>query len=101
MDIHTAEHFLSRWEHDEKFTALLHAAVTHPVARSRPHDIFDTQVCSAIEGLAPNRESAPARAGLITSQVVGTALCRYGYAEVSSSIPDDPRSPQRSPEGAR
>jgi len=72
-----AEHFLSRWEQDESFTALLHAAVTHPVARDRLLDVFQTQVASVIEELAPDKGSAPARAGLIASQVLGTALCRY------------------------
>lgn len=72
-----AEHFLSRWEQDETFTALLHAAVTHPVARDRLHDVFETQVASVIRTLSPDPASAPARAGLIASQVLGTALCRY------------------------
>jgi len=75
--VQLAEHFLSRWEQDETFTALLHAAVTHPVARDRLHDIFETQVAAVVTALAPDRESASARAGLIASQVLGTALCRY------------------------
>lgn len=72
---HLAEHFLTRWEQDEAFTALLHAAATHAAARDRLLDIFETQVTAAIEALTPDR--APARAGLIASQVLGTALCRY------------------------
>jgi AcrR family transcriptional regulator len=72
-----AEHFLDRWKQDDAFTALLHAAVTHHVARDRLLDIFQTQVASVVEKLAPDKESAPARAGLIASQVLGTALCRY------------------------
>lgn len=77
VGVRMAEHFLSRWERDEAFTALLHAAATHAAARGRLHDIFEAQVCAVVEPLAPDRESAPARAGLIASQVLGTALCRY------------------------
>lgn len=77
VGIRLAAHFLSRWEEDETFTALLHAAVSHPVARDRLHDIFETQVAAIVEILSPDRDSAAARAGLIASQVLGVALSRY------------------------
>lgn len=73
-----AEHFLDRWEQDESFTALLHAAVTHQVARDRLLEvIFASEVSVATARLAAHQESVPARVGLVASQVLGTALCRY------------------------
>lgn len=72
-----AEHFFDRWEQDERFVALLRAAVTHDVARVRLLDLLQGQLTQVISLLAPDGASAPARAGLIASQMLGTALCRY------------------------
>lgn len=71
-------HFLDRWEGDETLMALLRAAVTTEAARERMQAIFATQVAPqviALSGLP--RTDALARAGLISSQILGLALCRY------------------------
>jgi len=71
------EHFLERWEGDETLTALLRAAVTNPPAAERMQAIFAGQVAPAVAALCPDPAQAPARAGLIASQILGAALCRY------------------------
>ncbi|HVQ02857.1 MAG TPA: TetR/AcrR family transcriptional regulator, partial [Burkholderiaceae bacterium] len=71
-------HFLDRWEGDETLMALLRAAVTTEAVRERMQAIFATQVAPqviALSGLP--RADALARAGLISSQILGLALCRY------------------------
>lgn len=70
-------HFLERWEGDETLTALLRAAVTNQPAAERMQAIFATQVAPAVVALCPDPAAAPARAGLIASQILGAALCRY------------------------
>lgn len=71
------EHFLTRWEDDEVLKALLRAAATNETAAERVRAIFADQVLPAVAALCRDARSAPARAGLITSQVMGFALCRY------------------------
>jgi AcrR family transcriptional regulator len=71
-------HFLERWEGDEALMALLRAAVTIEVAAARMQAIFAAQVAPAIAKLTREpRATAAARAGLIASQLLGLALCRY------------------------
>jgi AcrR family transcriptional regulator len=71
-------HFLDRWEGDETLTALLRAAVTHEAAAARMQAIFATQVAPQVARLAGGpRAAVAARAGLIASQILGLALCRY------------------------
>jgi AcrR family transcriptional regulator len=72
-----AEHFLNRWEADETLTALLRAAVTHPAAAERTHAIFAGQVAPVAAALCPDPAQAPTRAGLVATQVLGVALCRF------------------------
>jgi AcrR family transcriptional regulator len=71
-------HFLDRWEGDEALMALLRSAVTNETARERMQSIFATQVGPQVGRLSglPRAEAA-ARAGLIASQILGLALCRY------------------------
>jgi AcrR family transcriptional regulator len=71
------EHFVQRWEGDESLLALLRAAVTHEVAAERMREIFAAQVGSLVAHLAEDPSQAPLRAGLISSQILGLALCRY------------------------
>ena len=68
-------HFLDRWEGDETLMALLRAAVTNPVAAERMREIFAAQLEPLAERLAPDEPRR--RAGLISTQVLGLALCRY------------------------
>lgn len=71
------EHLISRWENDDKLTALLRAAATNEIAAERVRCIFATQTAPAIAALCPDPKSALTRAGLISSQMLGFALCRY------------------------
>ena len=68
-------HFLDRWEGDETLVALLRAGVTNPVAAERMREIFAAQLEPLAERLAPDQPHS--RAGLISTQVLGLALCRY------------------------
>ena len=72
------EHFLDRWEGDETLMALLRTAVTNEAAAERMRAIFATQMAPLIARLcAEPRAAAAARSGLIASQILGLALCRY------------------------
>ena len=71
-------HFLQRWEDDETLMALLRAAVTNESAAARLQSIFATQMAPLIARLCGEpRAAAASRAGLIASQILGLALCRY------------------------
>lgn len=71
------DHLITRWEDDESLKVLLRAATTHDVAAERVRTIFAGQTAPAIAAVCPDPKSAPTRAGLITSQFLGFALCRY------------------------
>lgn len=69
-------HFLDRWEADDTFLALLRAAATHDAAALRVRSVLAEQVAPVITALSePDR--AGVRAGLVASQILGMALCRY------------------------
>ncbi len=87
-------HFLDRWESDDSLQALLRAAVSHQVAvarmraifatqvmpavaLARMRAIFATQVMPAVAPLCKDRATAATRVGLIATQMLGMALCRY------------------------
>jgi AcrR family transcriptional regulator len=71
-------HFLDRWEGDETLMALLRAATTNEAAATRMQAIFATQMAPLIASLTGEpRAAAAARAGLVATQVLGLALCRY------------------------
>ncbi|GAA4349570.1 TetR family transcriptional regulator [Variovorax defluvii] len=71
-------HFLDRWEGDETLMALLRTASTNEAAAARMQTLFATQMAPLIARLSGDaRAGAAARAGLIASQVLGLALCRY------------------------
>jgi AcrR family transcriptional regulator len=72
------QHFLARWEgdpDDRSLRILLRAGVTHPEAAERIRTLFAEQVLPVIRGVAPDR--AALRAGLVASQILGLALCRF------------------------
>jgi AcrR family transcriptional regulator len=72
------EHFLDRWEGDETLMALLRTAVTHEAGALRMQAIFATQVGPMVARLSGETGAAAARrAGLIATQILGLALCRY------------------------
>lgn len=71
------EHFIERWEADDTFMALLRAAATQEAAAMRVRAVLSVQVTPAVEKLSANAARAPERAGLVASQLLGMALCRY------------------------
>jgi AcrR family transcriptional regulator len=93
-------HFLDRWEDDESLKALLRASVTNEAAADRMRQLFAEQLGPAIMSLtAPANGSdagdqadhgdhgdqsasatAATRAGLVATQALGFALCRYVLA---------------------
>jgi AcrR family transcriptional regulator len=70
-------HFLDRWAGDEKLLVLLRSGVTHQVAADRMREIFATQVGPIAARVAPDPATAATRAGLIATQILGFALCRF------------------------
>jgi AcrR family transcriptional regulator len=76
-----ARHFLDRWEHDETMAALLRAAATNGGAAQRMREMFAHQLVPVVAPIVaeacPDPAQAPARAALVSSQVLGAALCRY------------------------
>lgn len=72
-----ARHLLERWENDAGLKVLLRAGIANDVAEERMRGIFGGQVAPAIAKLPGDPALASARAGLVASQVLGMALCRY------------------------
>ncbi|HET7665125.1 MAG TPA: TetR family transcriptional regulator [Mycobacterium sp.] len=68
-------HFLDRWERDEALVVLLRSSTTNDEAAQRMRKIFSTQLRPVIAQIDP--ADAPRRAGLVATQVLGLALCRY------------------------
>jgi AcrR family transcriptional regulator len=68
-------HFLDRWERDEALVVLLRSSTTNDEAAQRMRKIFSSQLRPVIARI--NRTDAPRRAGLVATQVLGMALCRY------------------------
>jgi AcrR family transcriptional regulator len=71
------EHFLSRWEDDEILKALLRTAATNAQAAERLRAVFATQLAPHLAAACGDPKSAAVRAGLVASQLMGFALCRY------------------------
>lgn len=72
-----ARHFFSRWEKDGALQTLLRSAVTNRAAAERMRSLFASQVAPALAPLFEDRQVAATRAGLIATQTLGVALCRY------------------------
>ena len=68
-------HFVGRWERDEALVVLLRSSTTNDEAAQRMRKIFSSQLRPVIAGVDPT--DASRRAGLIATQVLGLALCRY------------------------
>jgi AcrR family transcriptional regulator len=86
-----AEHFLERWEADEVLKVLLRTALTNPAAGDRMRAIFDTQLAQAVAALVGDPSEAERRAGLVATQVLGMAFCRYllQLEPVATMTPDE------------
>lgn len=70
-------HFLDRWEDDEGMVILLRTGVTDEAVAERVRGIFARQLGPLAARLCDDPAQAPARAGLVATQVLGMALCRY------------------------
>jgi AcrR family transcriptional regulator len=73
-------HFLSVWEGQGGsaggFPILLRSAASNDYAAARMQQLFAAQVLPAMLALGPP-DSAPQRAGLVATQMLGLALTRY------------------------
>ncbi|HMA45607.1 MAG TPA: TetR family transcriptional regulator [Frankiaceae bacterium] len=75
-----ARHFVGLWESDEAhetLLVLLRSAVSHPDAADRIRAVFTDQVLPLVRAATGGAADADLRAGLISTQVLGTALSRY------------------------
>ncbi|MQA78870.1 MAG: TetR family transcriptional regulator [Streptosporangiales bacterium] len=72
-----ARRFLEIWEDNETMTALLRALATNGAAAKRGRMIFGRQLRPVVAAVCPHPDEAAVRAGLVASQVLGMALCRY------------------------
>jgi AcrR family transcriptional regulator len=68
-------HFLTRWEGDDALIVLLRSSTTNAEAAQRMKELFAVQLLPAIAKFAP--DDAPRRTGLIATQMLGMALCRF------------------------
>jgi AcrR family transcriptional regulator len=71
------EHFIDRWEADDTFMALIRTAVTNEAAAKRVRAVLAGQVAPVIAKVSGDPARAGLRAGLVASQILGLALCRY------------------------
>jgi AcrR family transcriptional regulator len=72
-------HFLDRWESPERqgdLAALLKASVAHEAARERMTRLFSEQLVARLQTIM-QPEDARLCAGLVASQMLGLAFCRY------------------------
>ncbi|MGW1356419.1 TetR/AcrR family transcriptional regulator [Streptomyces chartreusis] len=70
-------HFLGMWEENEVLTALLRVGATNQAGAERMQGIFADQLLPLARRVCPDPEQAPARAALVSSQLLGLALTRY------------------------
>ncbi|MBF6134167.1 TetR family transcriptional regulator [Nocardia otitidiscaviarum] len=68
---------VQRWDADESLAALLRAAVTNDGAAQKMREVFGGQVVPMIVARGAAPADAVTRAGLIATQMLGVALCRY------------------------
>jgi len=68
-------HFVDRWERDEIMVVLLRSSTTNADAVQRMQAIFATQLLPVIADI--NSDNPLRRAGLVATQMLGLALCRY------------------------
>jgi AcrR family transcriptional regulator len=68
-------HFVDRWERDEIMVVLLRSSTTNADAAQRMQAIFASQLLPVIAEINPKEPLR--RAGLVATQMLGLALCRY------------------------
>lgn len=75
-----ARHFLSRWEAPDsaaQLRVLLASSLTTEVAAQKMAAIFAGQLLPVVSAFGASPAEASHRAGLVATQVLGFALCRY------------------------
>jgi len=72
-----AAHLLDRWEGDSALQILLRTSTTDADAAERMRAIFAGQLAPQIAALTGDPTTVATRAGLVATQALGTALCRY------------------------
>ena len=73
-------HFLTRWEGEaatDSLRVLLATATTDADAAARMQDVFATQLHPVVAAAGHDSETAALRSGLVATQILGLALCRY------------------------
>jgi AcrR family transcriptional regulator len=73
-------HWVALWEGgppDELLIVLLRSAVTNEGAAEQLRTVFGAQVAKAVAAVVDDPAEAPARAGLVATQMLGLALCRH------------------------
>jgi AcrR family transcriptional regulator len=68
--------FLDRWGKSEALPIMLRAAMTNAAAASQLQSIYRDQLAASVAAIAPGAE-AQERAGMVATQVLGLAICRY------------------------
>ncbi|OBA64459.1 TetR family transcriptional regulator [Mycobacterium sp. 1100029.7] len=68
-------HFLERWE-DDALVILLRSSATNDDAAQRMQEIFQAQIQPLAASFVSEQE-AGVRAGLVATQILGMALCRF------------------------
>lgn len=73
-------HFLARWEGEQttdSLRVLLATAVTDEAAAAQMQQIFRAQLQPVVAAAGHDPASAAVRSGLVATQILGLALCRY------------------------
>ncbi|MFJ8540556.1 TetR family transcriptional regulator [Streptomyces sp. NPDC093586] len=70
-------HFLTLWEENEEFTALLRVGAGNRAGAGRMEEVFREQLLPAARQVCPDPEQVPTRAALLATQMLGLALTRY------------------------
>ena len=73
-------HWVERWEgglSDELLIVLLRSATTNDRAAEQLRTVFGAQVAKALASVVDDPAEAPTRAGLVSTQMLGLALCRH------------------------
>jgi AcrR family transcriptional regulator len=86
-----AAHFVRRWERDGALLILLRVGVTNEAVAERMRTIFAQQLGPVVAKATGNSPDTPQRAGLVSSQVLGMALCRYvlAFPPLAAMTPDE------------
>src|SRR3954453_20558948 len=73
-------HWVERWEggfSDELLLVLFRSAITNEAAAEQLRTVFGAQVAKALAAIVDDRAEAATRAGLVSTQMLGLALCRF------------------------